>query len=386
MKKYIMNKQPMFVGNDVYDEIPFFLKGKDKIFLVHGESYNHLPIKEKINHLPQTIVEFTDFSSNPKYEEVVVGRELFLKEKCTCIISVGGGSAIDTAKNIKLFSALDETSNYLEVEKHFSSVRHIAIPTTAGTGSESNRNSVLYKDGEKQSIKHESLMPDAAFLIPELIYSLPDYQKKSTMMDALCQCFESIWAAGCTYESRSYAMKGLNLVLEHMDDYLKGDKSSCEAIMLSANLSGRGTNISQTTAAHAMSYKLASMYHISHGHAVALTLPYICEYVVSHMDLVSDNVEDNVIAKGFRTAEEWLNSTLHLLLGIITPGETNLTCIAKRLQEIVTSMGFDPIHINTKNELDELVDSVNPLRLGNNPVKLDKETLFIIYKKVFDCN
>jgi len=384
MKKYEYNNQPMFVGNDAYAKISDYIKEDDRIFLIHGKSYEKLPIKEVISQLSQEIIEFTGFSPNPKYEEVVAGRELFLQEKCTIIISVGGGSAIDTAKNIKLFAAMDNCNNYLESEKKASNVRHLAIPTTAGTGSESNRNSVLYKEGVKQSIKHESLLPDVAFIIPELIYTLPEYQKKSTMMDALCQCFESIWAAGSTDESRSYAIKGLQLVLEHMEAYLKGDKSSCEAIMLSANFSGRGTNISQTTAAHAMSYKLASLYNISHGHAVSLCLPYICEYAIDNMDKISDNVAENEIAKRFRSSEDWFEDTMFLLLGILSPGSTDLKFIAKRMHEIVGTMNFDQLHLRDKKDIDLLVSSVNPLRLGNNPVKLDDEALKEIYKSLFD--
>lgn len=384
MKKYVYNKQPMFVGNDTYPEIGKLLEADDKILLVHGRSYNGLPIRVVMENLPQETVDFTGYSPNPKYEEVVAGRELFLKEKCTCIISVGGGSAIDTAKNIKLFAAMDECDNYLEAEKKSSAVRHIAIPTTAGTGSESNRNSVLYKDGVKQSIKHESILPDAAFIIPELIDVLPDYQKRSTMLDALCQCFESIWAAASTYESRSYAMRGLNFAVSYMDTYLKGDRSANEYIMLAANFSGRGTNISQTTAAHAMSYKLASMYGISHGHAVALSLPHICRYAIRHPEEVTDSLTDNEIAAQFASSEGWLINTLYLLLGIMLPGETELEALPDRLQEIVDGMGFDKLQLRSEEDLDVLVASVNPLRLGNNPVKLSQEVLKDIYRKVFE--
>lgn len=383
MKKFVYNNQPMYVGNDVYQEIGNMLEADDKVLLLHGRSYNNLPIKAYFDDLPQEIVEFTGYSPNPKYEEVVAGRDLFLKEKCSCIISVGGGSAIDTAKNIKLFAAIDECDNYLEAEKKSSSVKHIAIPTTAGTGSESNRNSVLYKEGVKQSIKHESIIPDAAFVIPELINDLPQYQKRSTMLDALCQCFESIWAAASTYESRSYAMRGLHMAVSYMDAYLAGDKSANEYIMLAANFSGRGTNISQTTAAHAMSYKLASMYGISHGHAVALSLPHICRYAIEHPEQVTDSLADNEIAAQFASPEGWLSNTLHLLLGIMAPGETELAKLPDILQTIVDGMGFEKLQLKAEEDLDVLVASVNPLRLGNNPVKLSGDVLKDIYRKVF---
>ena len=79
----------------------------------------------------------------------------------------------------------------------------LAMPTTAGTGSEATRYAVIYYDGKKQSVTHDSVVPDVAILEPKVLKTLPLYQKKCTMMDALCQGIESWWSMNSTDESKA---------------------------------------------------------------------------------------------------------------------------------------------------------------------------------------
>lgn len=231
-------------------------------------------LKDEIQKKLPNATIFSDFTPNPKYEEMLNGLRLFLKNKCDSIVSIGGGSCIDVAKVIRLSLNVDLNSSIptFKQEYKYTDVRHICIPTTSGTGSESTKHAVLYLNGVKQSIANPVNVPEYVILCPKLIVSLSEYQKKSTMMDALCQCIESLWSKKGTVVSRKYAKAGLRLFKENFKGYLKCDNKAIKNVQLGANYSGKAINISETTAAHAMSYKITSLYSIPHGHAVAICM------------------------------------------------------------------------------------------------------------------
>ena len=221
---------------------------------------------------------FTGFDANPTYEQVLEGVRLFRERGCDALVSVGGGSAIDIAKCIKLFAPMDTdgiSPRFVELPRAYSPLPHIAIPSTAGTGSESTHFAVMYVDGIKNSISHPCLQPDVAILDASLLVSLPDYQKKATLLDALCQAIESYWSVKSSPTSRTYARVAIPLVVNNYEAYLAGSLNASEKMMRAANLAGKAINLTTTTAAHAMSYKITSLYGAAHGHAVALCLPVV---------------------------------------------------------------------------------------------------------------
>lgn len=316
---------------------------------------------------------FDDFDANPKYEEVENALKLFKDNNCDSVVSLGGGSAIDVAKCVKLFSAMDENKNYLTQEHKYINLKHIAIPTTAGTGSESTHFAVIYFEGKKQSVHDDIILPDIAILDYHLLLSLPLYQKKSTLLDALCQAIESIWSVNSTLQSKTYAKKAIKLVLENENGYLNGDVKSSKKMIEASNLAGKAINITKTTAAHAMSYKLTSIYGLAHGHAVALALPKTWNYLVS-------NYKNTFDARG----KKYLRNSLDLI---------NKSFICQNDQEAIAKFisllhKYDFIKSLEYNEngLNEIVDSINVERLKNFPVSISKETLKQMYLEILRAN
>ena len=189
-------------------QLPAILKevGCEKLFMVVDSSYPFLNIKETIEALPvKERVMFSDFTPNPLYEQVRNGIEMLKISKCDTILAVGGGSAIDVAKCIKLAVLAQEGNAAIipplvstRVECDGAKLPFIAIPTTAGTGSESTHNAVMYYEGAKQTVTNDGVLPDYAVLEPSVLKTLPLYQKKCTMMDALCQGIESWWSVNST--------------------------------------------------------------------------------------------------------------------------------------------------------------------------------------------
>lgn len=341
--------------------------GSKQYMLVCDSSFPFLFIKDAFS----PVVVFDQFTSNPLYEDVCKGVELFNANRCDAIVAVGGGSTIDVAKCIKLYCKMDPGQNYLQQEYRDSGVPLIAVPTTAGTGSESTRYAVIYFEGKKQSVTHDSIIPNYAILEPKLLKSLPLYQKKCTMLDALCQGIESMWSVNSTDESRVFSKIAIDLIMHHWQDYIEQNSAeAAEAIMQAANYAGRAINITQTTAPHAMSYKLTSMYGLPHGHAVALCLPEVWMYMLEHPEKCIDPRGEDHLAFVF----EWLGQ----IMGCDSPYKGLMMFRA-------IMFGLDMPQPQSKDreaELDILTKSVNPERLRNNPVSLEEEIIHEIYSRI----
>lgn len=339
--------------------------------LVCDSSYVHLHIGEQLQKSGISFVWFGDFSSNPAYEDVCCGVSLFRDERCDAVLAIGGGSCIDTAKCIKLFCKMDPAKNYLKQEYTDSGVPLIALPTTAGTGSEVTRYAVIYYANEKQSVTHESIVPDCAILCPQFLETLPLYQKKSTLLDALCQGIESWWSIYSTEESRKYAESAIKSIVQHEEDYLsRWNQEAATQIMLAANNAGKAINITQTTAPHAMSYKLTSLYGLAHGHAVALCLPEVWEYM-------TQNINQCVDIRGAAYLNQ-VFSDIAQALGCQSVPDA-IEQFRKRIEK--WDMQY-PIAGDRNKALDRLSGSVNPIRLKNNPVLLDRNALSGLYERI----
>ncbi|HMQ39614.1 MAG TPA: iron-containing alcohol dehydrogenase, partial [Micropruina sp.] len=252
-------EQPVLAEPDDYRRIPELLRsaGVVRPLLVGGSGYQASFIKPFLAEQGVDVVRFGGYSANPKLEEVRAGLRLLREQGCDALVSLGGGSAIDVAKCIKILAAT-ESDDFPDAGAALTrDIPHLAIPATAGTGSESTHFAVVYIDGEKHSIAHDAMLPDWVLLEPRLLETLPEYHKKASLLDALAQCVESSWAAGATDQSRDYAMRGIRIILDDLFAYFfKGpfDVEATRRMLLASNLGGKAINLTKTTAPHAMSY------------------------------------------------------------------------------------------------------------------------------------
>ena len=356
------------------------LADSKKILLVVDSSFPFLNIKEAVEGIEIPFVKFSDFTPNPLYEQVCKGIDLFNASGCDTILAVGGGSAIDVAKCIKLAVLAKEGRAAIipplvlqRLPIDGTKIPLIAIPTTAGTGSESTHNAVMYFEGTKQTVTNDGILPDYSILEPSVLKTLPLYQKKCTMMDALCQGIESWWSVNSTSESYGYSRKCIELIMANWRKYIfENDDEAAANIMLAANYGGRAINITATTAAHAMSYKITSLYGLPHGHAVAVCLPEIWEYMMKHMDKCLD-----------KRGKDYLNGIFDNIsnaMGVDTPlAAVGLFRGMMKEMDLRNPMS-DPI--NRTSDLKFLSSSVNPVRLKNNPVEMDDLTILSLYDAV----
>ena len=358
-----------------YKGLDGWLKGKQKILLVCDSSIRFLEkFNRKLDEVKVPLIHFSDFQPNPLYESVVEGVKLFRNEQCDSIIAVGGGSAMDVAKCIKAYSCMDGTGeggDFLKQEIKANSIPFLAMPTTAGTGSEATRYAVIYYDGKKQSVTSESFIPETVLMDPDCLKTLPLYQKKATMCDALCHAIESFWSVNSTEESKTYSRAAIQGVVEHMEGYLNNTEEGRRGMLFAANTAGKAINITQTTAGHAMCYKITSLFGCAHGHAAML-----CDRIL--FPWMIDNTDRCIDSRG----KEYLRKTLDDIGQAL--GCVDAKSGAEKLNGIFEELDFE-IPIATEEQYRELQGSVNPVRLKNHPVTLDLETINDLYHKILRC-
>ena len=370
-----MSEQIILRGNEGYSELRRLLSapGAKKLFLVCGGSLKNTPTGRFFSAVEAednaAIVRFSGFSPNPDYDEIVSGVRLFRESGCGIICGAGGGSAIDTAKCIKLFADMPDDRDYVLQEAVPNGIPLIAIPTTAGSGSEATHFAVIYYNGKKFSVTDNSCLPQTVLLDPENLATLPDKHRRAAMLDALSHAIESMWSVRSTDESRELSRRAIKTVIRAMDGYVSGDNSCAEDMMDAAFTAGRAINITATTAGHAMSYMLTKMYGLPHGHAVSLCLPEVWRFIAENADKCSDS-------RGCSHLQKILGE-LPELLGCEDTGSA-----VAFIKELPGKLGLAAPADIKPGDIDALAASVNPERLRNTPVVPDSEAIREMYLNI----
>ena len=321
------------------------------------------------------VIRFNEFEINPKFEDAKKGSEIARKNKIDTIVSVGGGSVIDIAKLILAFLDPNQDIEKIidgSIKVKPSRVKHISVPTTAGTGSESTHFAVVYKNKKKYSVAAEFLIPDIVLLDGILFLSNSPNQKAFNGLDALAQAIESHWACGSTSESKSFSRKAIPILFKKLPKIVSGEasKEEFQYFIEASNLAGKAINISKTTSPHAYSYSFTSEYSIPHGQAVWLTLPKIFEIHKNALDQGTENIIN------FKELQNSIKEILNLL-------EINQNNISNDLKEFVLSLGLEcrmeKLGLNTPSAREQISRKVNLERLKNNPVILTEENICEIF-------
>ncbi len=346
-----------------------------KLLLVCGSNvckmdiYND--IRDLLTRLNIEVIPFSDFLPNPDYGSVVAGVDEFCRNGCDGIMAVGGGSAMDVAKCIKLFARMNRDTDFLNQERRDNGIPLLAFPTTAGSGSEATRFAVIYREGKKLSITDEKCIPSLVMINSDILNFLPLYQKKATALDALCHGIESYWSVNSTDESKSYAAEAIRLVLANFEKYLSGSSGVNDEMMRGAYMAGRAINITQTTAGHAMAYKLTGIYGFAHGHAAALCVDRLWIYMAEHIN------EKELCAD--ERGQGYLQDTLAELACIM--GGNKAAEGAKIFHRLLESLELEKCEYSEEN-IDILTGSVNAERLKNHPVRLSEAVIRQLYTQM----
>lgn len=222
--------------------------------------------------------------AEPSFEDAQSARRWLEATSCEAVIGFGGGSVIDIAKiaaaSAKLDGSLDSfVGNGLLPAR---AITLVAIPTTAGAGSEVSPNAIFLDTGakSKKGIISPYLVPDAAFIDPELATSLPQQVTASTALDALSHCVEAYANRNAHPLVDVYALKGIELILNHLIVAINDpdDIEARSALALGSLYGGLCLGPVNTAAIHALSYPLGSEFGVPHGLANAMLMPHVLSF------------------------------------------------------------------------------------------------------------
>ncbi len=197
--------------------------------------------------------------------------------KADAVVGVGGGSAIDTAKFAAAIALGDrDAEDYYRGKVPFPSERLtiVAVPTTAGTGSEVTQVSVMSHGTEKRTINNPVFMPKAAIVDPVLSSTVPPRTTMNTGLDALAHALEGYWSKNHQPISDLMAIEAVRLVLENLETAWRdgGNMEARSNMAFASLLGGLSFALPKTAGSHACSYPLSEDYHLPHGEACAFTL------------------------------------------------------------------------------------------------------------------
>ena len=220
---------------------------------------------------------FGGVEQNPQLSGVIETARLARETRADAVIGVGGGSSIDTAKFAAAIALGDEDAlAYYHGEKPFPARRLtiIAVPTTAGTGSEVTQVSVVSHGSEKRTINNPVFMPTVAIVDPLLSGTVPPRTTMNTGLDALAHALEGYWSKNHQPISDLMAVEAVRMILGNLETaYTDGGNKEARANMAQASLlGGLSFALPKTAGCHACSYPLSEDYHLPHGEACAFTL------------------------------------------------------------------------------------------------------------------
>lgn len=242
------------------------------------------PMERYLQEAGYSVIVFDQVSQNPRDNECLKGAELFREKQVTGLIAVGGGSPMDTAKAIALLGPNGGIpEDYVEGKKAYSNVAPlICIPTTAGTGSEVTRSSVitLSTSHKKITLKHALLRPTIAILDPVLTASVPKSITAATGVDALVHAIEGYTCKVTNPISKAMGASAMATIVEYLPKaYENGENLEARFKMQEGSLlAGLCFGSADVAAVHCLAEALGSLYDTPHGIANAVFLPYIIQF------------------------------------------------------------------------------------------------------------
>jgi alcohol dehydrogenase class IV len=310
-------------------------------------------------------------AANPTQTNIIESLQQVGTKKVDVIIAFGGGSAIDLAKGISAFHNSSKNDKYTikEITDGIKNKKYndgefvdiIAVPSTAGTGSEVTQWATIWDENKtgKFSIDASRLKPQKAIIVPELTLTLPLMMTLTTGLDAMCQAIESYWSKHTTPIVQEMAYRAVELVIQNLRKAIDEphDIASRERLCRASVLAGLAFSQTRTTACHSISYPLTILYGVPHGLAVSLTLNAVGQINQGHFP---NDKELFALFHEYGGIKNWID--------MVCDGVINM-----RLST------FDI----TENEIPLIVDNAfTGGRMDNNPVTLSKSDVTKILESI----
>ena len=318
---------------------------------------------------------FSDVKSNPTGQNVIEGIKQFNHNNHDGVIAVGGGSGMDTGKGIAFMSKQERPLwDFEDVGDWWTRANSdvifpiIAVPTTAGTGSETGRASVFTNEEtkEKKIIFHPKMLPSIVILDPDLTIPLPPSLTAFTGMDALAHCLEAYSSNNFHPLSQGIALEGMKIIKDNLIlAYNDGKNLKARANMLATSSMGSIAFQKGLGAIHSLSHPIGAIYNTHHGLTNAVFMPYV---LLRNKEVIENKIIDlsrylNLSQPSFNTFLDWI---LELRKSLSIP---------HTLKEL----------IDDESNFEKMsVMAFNDPSTGSNPIELNDKDFLKLYQQSFD--
>ena len=290
------------------DEVPGIIKkeGSDKVLVVTDATLNKLGLLDNLykaladNNIPYFVYDKT--VANPTTDNVYEALSIYKANKCNALIGFGGGSSMDCAKAVGVLAArpnktLDDLKGILKVHKKLPLL--IAVPTTAGTGSETTLAAIIVdsKTRHKYCINDFPLIPRYAVMDARVTEGLPKGITSTTGMDALTHAVEAFIGRSTTKDTRKDSLYAVKLIFENLDKVVENgsDLEARKNMLVASFHAGCAFTKSYVGYVHAVAHSLGGKYNVPHGLANAVLLPFVLE---EYGDCINKKLKKLSVAAG----------------------------------------------------------------------------------------
>jgi len=321
---------------------------------------------------------FSEIKPNPTVENVLFGVEALKTSGADFIVAVGGGSSIDTAKAMAVVINNPENADVVSLEgpdkNKIPPMPIIALPTTAGTGSETTMDYVItnLQEKRKMACMCSTGVPVAAILDTELMAGLPVKMSVAVGMDALTHAVESYMAKGANEFSKVLSLKSINLISQNLVSLIRNPKNLevRKALGMASFMAGMSFTNVGLGIVHSMAHPLGAFYDIPHGVANALILPYVLDFNSS----VLDDKQVSELGQAFDP-------------NFCGNRNTTINHICRMIQEVESLVGL-PMKLNEIKVREEDLEALSESALSDcatldNPKEVAKKDLLVLYKKMY---
>ncbi len=366
------------IGENAIAEIPAALDAlsADTVMVVTDQGIIKVGIYDKVKKILENagkkIVLVDDVQPDPSMQLVDSIAEKARHSGAEAVIGLGGGSSIDSAKvAAALVGNEGSIKQYLGVGiLPKPGLPILAVPTTAGTGSEVTYLSILsdLENETKKGFGTPFIMPKYAFLDPLLTVGLPPHITAPTGMDALCHCVEAYTSANATDFSDSLAVKAIELIGTNIRTAFSngGDVKARENMLLGSLMAGIAFANAGVTAVHAFAYPLGGMFHVPHGMANSLMLPVIIKFNASAKKERFGHVAELLSGKAGADWQDCITEVERLCVDVKLP--RNLKAID------IPESAIQPMSVSVMDQTRLLV---------NNPREVTQKDAFDIYTEAW---
>ena len=357
------------------------IKGKKALIVSGGSSMKKFGFLQKVeDYLKEAGLEvqlFEGVEPDPSVETVMAGAQAMRDFEPDWIVSIGGGSPIDAAKAMSIFYeypdiTFEEAIIPFNIPELRQKARFIAIPSTSGTATEVTAFSVItdYKKKVKYPLADFNITPDIAIVDPALAQTMPPKLVAHTGMDALTHAIEAYTASLRSNFSDPLALKAIEMVRDNLVNSYNGDKKARNEMHEAQCLAGMAFSNALLGIVHSMAHKTGAVFHIPHGCANAIFLPYVIEYNRKVCEDRYANIARMLKLEGYTDAE-----LTDSLIKMINDLNTELD-IPHTLKEYGVTLEDFEANVDYISE-----NAVLDACTGSNPRKIDDETM----EKLYNC-